>query len=122
MSSVLVRIKSENADLVAMAPTTSYPAWTNLVDPSKLSLNAQNNRVKQVVKNSLIFLWAFFSWTDAYPDVKILVEFVRKSLLKAAKHLKDDDMVRRLSIDITYNQALSPLVCINSTASHDEHL
>lgn len=114
MSSVVVHIKSEKADLAptaSTAPTTLYPAWTTLVDPSRISLNAQHDRVKQVVKNSLIFLWAFFLWTDAYPDVKMTVEFIRKSLLKAAKHLKDDDMVHRLSIDVSYNQALSPLVC-----------
>jgi hypothetical protein len=72
------------------APSSSgYPAWMTLVyDASDASLNAQDARVKKIVQQSFIFLWASFSWVDAYPDVKTMVEFMQKGLAESCKVLE----------------------------------
>jgi hypothetical protein len=59
----------------------------------------------------VLFLWASHTWTDAYPDSTAAVEYLRKALLKAAMHLKVNEMVDRLSNDAEYGMALSGLVC-----------
>lgn len=73
-------------------------------------LTSQESRVRKVVQHSLIFFWAFFCWTDTYPDSATLIEYMRKSLLKAAKHLKLDEMAHQLSTDTDYIQELSTVV------------
>ena len=86
-------------------PPGEYVAWTNLnydaqdTSRSNLLLNSQDERVEKVVQHSFIFLWASYTWTDAYPDSTAAVEYLRKALLKAATHLKVDEMVDRLSND-----------------------
>jgi hypothetical protein len=73
-----------------------------------LLLTSQEPRVKKVVQHSFIFLWAFFCWSNTYPDSATLIEYMRKSFLKAAKHLKkSEEMIHRLSTDTEYVQELS---------------
>ncbi|KAF8063167.1 hypothetical protein FPV67DRAFT_1672208 [Lyophyllum atratum] len=91
-----------------------YPAWTSLVidvdNPSTLLLTAQHPEVRKVVQNSLIFFWGFFCWTSIYPDSVTVIEYMRKSLLKAAKHLANEVMIDRLSTDADYVQQLSTIL------------
>ncbi|KAF8069117.1 hypothetical protein FPV67DRAFT_1448926 [Lyophyllum atratum] len=91
-----------------------YPAWTSLVidvdNPSTLHLTTQHSEVRKVVQNSMIFLWGFFCWNNTYPDSITLIEYTRKSLLKAAKHLDNEAMIDRLSTNTDYVQQLSTIL------------
>ncbi|KAI9460725.1 hypothetical protein F5148DRAFT_1369187 [Russula earlei] len=103
-------------------PPGGYAAWTNLnydaqdTSRSNLLLNSQDDRVKKVIQHSFIFLWASFTWIDAYPDLMAIVEYLRKALLKAAMHLKVNEMVDRLSNDAEYGMALSGLLSARISA------
>ncbi|KAF8878335.1 hypothetical protein BD779DRAFT_1676926 [Infundibulicybe gibba] len=98
-----------------------FAQWTDLRyhsgehGQSTFLLNSQEPRVRETVKQSFIFLWGFYCWTNAYPGIGQNIEFIRKSLLKAAKYLNYSELSTRLSSDVEYSAALSVLV--NSIAS-----
>ncbi|KAF8889245.1 hypothetical protein BD779DRAFT_1671819 [Infundibulicybe gibba] len=104
-------IKSEQSEY----QIHQFAEWTNLryhpddASQSKLLLNSQEPRIKETVTLSFMFLWGFYCWNNAFPDINLNIEFLRKSLLKAAKNLKYDDLTTRLLTDVEYNAALSTL-------------
>lgn len=91
-----------------------FAVWTGLIydidNPSTLLLTSQDSRVRKVVQTSMIFFWAFFCWTNTYPGSASLIEYMCKSLLKAAKHLDCEEMVNWISADTRYVEDLSTIV------------
>ncbi|KAI9457388.1 hypothetical protein F5148DRAFT_1322478 [Russula earlei] len=103
-------------------PPGGYAAWTNLnydaqdTSRSNLLLNSQDDHVKKVIQHSFILLWASFTWIDAYTDLMAIIKYLQKALLKAAMHLKVNEMVDRLSNDAEYGMVLLGLLSARISA------
>ncbi|KAF8873437.1 hypothetical protein BD779DRAFT_1477020 [Infundibulicybe gibba] len=87
MRSLVIKSEQSEYQIHQLAQWTDLRYHPDDPSQSKLLLNSQEPCIKETVTLSFMFLWGFYCWNNAFPDINLNIEFLRKSLLKAAKNL-----------------------------------